>query len=185
MTTIYSTATSLQRLDADGAFDEAQLAAAAFLARYSGRTLDAYRHDLGGFFQWSADVGLTVLAATRRHIELYGGWMEGRGLAASTIEIRATSCDPNPSTRPWARWCECECSGSPATMPPVSTMVDVAPGRCDRARIVCPSSARRAASAPWTSGRRPSGSTGPGDPHLGLRPANPLTQRLVVDRQLR
>jgi hypothetical protein len=65
MTTIYLTATSLQRLDADGAFDEAQLAAAAFLARYSGRTLDAYRHDLRGFFQWSADVGLTVLAATR------------------------------------------------------------------------------------------------------------------------
>ena len=45
MTTIHETATSLQRLDADGAFDEAQLAAAAFLARYSGRTLDAYRHD--------------------------------------------------------------------------------------------------------------------------------------------
>ena len=68
MTTIYSTPTSLQRVDADGAFDEAQLAAAAFLARYSGRTLDAYRHDLRGFFQWSADVGLTVLAATRpRH----------------------------------------------------------------------------------------------------------------------
>ena len=38
MTTIYSTETSLRRLDADGAFDEAQLAAAAFLARYSGRT---------------------------------------------------------------------------------------------------------------------------------------------------
>ena len=41
MTTIYSTATSLQRLDAEGACDEAQLAAAAFLARYSGRTLAA------------------------------------------------------------------------------------------------------------------------------------------------
>jgi hypothetical protein len=27
--------------------DDAQLAAAAFLARYSGRTLEAYRHDLG------------------------------------------------------------------------------------------------------------------------------------------
>ena len=81
MTTIYSTATSLQRLEADGALDEAQLAAAAFLARYSGRTLDAYRHDLRGFFQWSADVGLTVLAATRAHIELYRGWMEDRGLA--------------------------------------------------------------------------------------------------------
>jgi hypothetical protein len=53
MTTIYSTPTSLQRLEADGALDAAQLAAAAFLARYSGRTLDAYRHDLRGFFQWS------------------------------------------------------------------------------------------------------------------------------------
>lgn len=91
MTTVYSTRTSLQRLDADGAFDEAQLAAAAFLARYSGRTLDAYRHDLRGFFQWSADVGLTVLAATRPHIELYRGWMEDRGLAASTIDRRLST----------------------------------------------------------------------------------------------
>ena len=46
-------------------FDEAELAAAAFLARYSGRTLDAYRHDLRTFFQWAADVGLEVLEATR------------------------------------------------------------------------------------------------------------------------
>ena len=38
MTMIYSTPTSLQRLDADGVFDGAQLAAAAFLARYSGRS---------------------------------------------------------------------------------------------------------------------------------------------------
>src|SRR5947207_7552120 len=91
MTTIYSTPTSLQRLDADGALDEAQLAAAAFLARYSGRTLDAYRHDLRGFFQWSAEVGLTVLAATRPHIELYRGWMEDRGLAASTIDRRLST----------------------------------------------------------------------------------------------
>jgi integrase/recombinase XerD len=91
MTTIHSTATSLQRLDADGALDEAQLAAAAFLARYSGRTLDAYRHDLRGFFQWSADVGLTVLAATRPHIELYRCWMEDRGLAASTIDRRLST----------------------------------------------------------------------------------------------
>ena len=74
------------RLDADDAFDEAQLAAAAFLARYSGRTLDAYRHDLRGFLQWSAEVGVTVLAATRPHIELYRGWMEDRGSAASTID---------------------------------------------------------------------------------------------------
>ena len=39
MSTIYSTPTSLQMLEVDGARAEAQLAAAAFLARYSGRTL--------------------------------------------------------------------------------------------------------------------------------------------------
>lgn len=32
----------------DFVFDDAQLAAVAYLARYSGRTLDAYRHDLRG-----------------------------------------------------------------------------------------------------------------------------------------
>lgn len=37
--------------------DEAQLAAVAFLARYGGRTLDAYRHDLRNLFQWAADHG--------------------------------------------------------------------------------------------------------------------------------
>src|SRR5215211_6935254 len=91
MTTIYSTATSLQRLDADGAFDDAQLAAVAFLARYSGRTLDAYRHDLRGFFQWAAKNNLAVLAASRPHIELFRSWMEDRGLAASTIDRRLST----------------------------------------------------------------------------------------------
>ena len=55
----------------ENATENAHLAAAAFLARYRGRTLDAYRHDLRGFFQWASDVGLDVLAATRPHIELY------------------------------------------------------------------------------------------------------------------
>ena len=36
-------------------FDEAQLAASSFLARYSGRTLEAYRQDLRKFFQWAVD----------------------------------------------------------------------------------------------------------------------------------
>ena len=31
--------------------DQAELAAVAFLARYSGRTLEAYRHDLRNVFQ--------------------------------------------------------------------------------------------------------------------------------------
>jgi integrase/recombinase XerD len=75
----------------DFVIDDAQLAAVAFLARYSGRTLDAYRHDLRGFFQWAEDTGLVVLSATRPHIELYRSWMEQRGLAASTIDRRLST----------------------------------------------------------------------------------------------
>ena len=71
--------------------DEADLAAVAFLARYSGRTLDAYRHDLRSFFQWAADHGVVPLAATRAHIELYRMSMEQRGLAASTIDRRLST----------------------------------------------------------------------------------------------
>lgn len=37
--------------EGDDPVDEAELAAAAFLARYQGRTLDAYRYDLRAFFQ--------------------------------------------------------------------------------------------------------------------------------------
>ena len=72
---------------------EAELAAAAFLARYSGRTLEAYRHDLRSFFEWATSVGLEILAATRPHIELFRHHMELQGLAASTIDRRlATVC---------------------------------------------------------------------------------------------
>ena len=72
-------------------FNEAELAAAAFLARYSGRTLESYRFDLRVFFQWAEDVGLDVLAATRPHIELYRMSMEERGLAPSTIDRRLST----------------------------------------------------------------------------------------------
>jgi site-specific recombinase XerD len=71
--------------------DEAQLAAVSFLALYNGRTLEAYRHDLRGFFQWATDHGIAVLKATRAHIELFHTWMEDRGLAASTIDRRLSS----------------------------------------------------------------------------------------------
>ena len=70
---------------------EAELAAAAFLARYRGRTLDAYRYDLRTFFQWAADIGLIVLAATRPHIEMYRTTLEERHLAASTIDCRLST----------------------------------------------------------------------------------------------
>lgn len=69
----------------------AQLAAVAFLGRYSGRTLDAYRDDLRGFFQWASDNNLAVLAATRPHIELYRSWTEDGELAASTIDRRLST----------------------------------------------------------------------------------------------
>ena len=71
--------------------DAAQLAAASFLARYGGRPLEAYRHDLRAFFQWAADVGLAVLEATRPHIEPYRTMVEERGLAASTMDRRLST----------------------------------------------------------------------------------------------
>ena len=91
MTTITSATTMIEPPPDDAAFDEAQLAAASFLARYSGRTLEAYRHDLRGFFQWATGNGVAVLAATRGHIELFRAWMEQRGLAASTIDRRLST----------------------------------------------------------------------------------------------
>ena len=91
MTTITSTTTAVRPPFDEIRFDEAQLAAASFLARYSGRTLDAYRHDLRGFFQWAADHEVPVLAATRPHIELWRRSMEERGLAASTIDRRLST----------------------------------------------------------------------------------------------
>jgi hypothetical protein len=91
MITLNATTTTIQCPEPEVSFDEAALAAAAFLARYSGRTLDAYRHDLRGFFQWAVDKQLAVLHATRPHIELYRSAMEQRGLAASTIDRRLST----------------------------------------------------------------------------------------------
>lgn len=75
--------------------DEAELAAVAFLARYSGRTLDAYRHDLRSFFQWTADHGVETLAATRAHIELSdqsGATQKCRGGARRLRSCRCCLC---------------------------------------------------------------------------------------------
>ena len=91
MTTIETSARTIQLPEEELIVDEAQLAAVAFLARYSGRTLDAYRDDLRGFFRWAADSRFSVLAATRPHIELYRTWMEERGLAAATIDRRLST----------------------------------------------------------------------------------------------
>ena len=93
MSTIESTAQVLDQPGVPFTLSEDQLAAVAFLARYGGRTLEAYRHDLRCLFQWSADHGLAVLAASRAHLELYRASMEEHGLAASTIDRRhSTAC---------------------------------------------------------------------------------------------
>lgn len=85
--------TNIERPGAGFPADPAELASIAFLARYSGRTLDAYRHDLRNLFQWAADHDLAVFEATRAHLELYRTSMEARGLAASTIDRRlSTAC---------------------------------------------------------------------------------------------
>ena len=91
MTTIATASATIQPPEPDYLVDDAQLAAAAFLARYRGRTLDAYRDDLRGFFQWAADHAIPVLEATRPHIELYRSWMDERGLAAATIDRRLST----------------------------------------------------------------------------------------------
>lgn len=93
MTAIDSSTRAVARDDdlGDVPIDEAHLAAAAFLARYRARTLEAYRYDLRVFFQWAADHGLEVLAATRPEIELYVRTMEERGLAATTIDRRLST----------------------------------------------------------------------------------------------
>ncbi len=91
MSVLDSDPNTLATIIGDPGFDEAQVAAAAFLARYNGRTLVAYRYDLRTFFQWAADVGLTVLEAKRPHIELYRTAMEQRSLAPSAIDRRLST----------------------------------------------------------------------------------------------
>lgn len=90
MTTLGTTSMVMELPQREAVFDE-EVAAVAFLARYSGRTLEAYRHDLRMFFQWAGDHGLEVLQAARPHIELYRSAMEERELAASTIDRRLST----------------------------------------------------------------------------------------------
>src|SRR5437016_983061 len=72
-------------------FSQAELAAAAFLARYHEPTLTSYRTDLRRFFEWADGAGINVLAASRPQIELFVRALEDRGLAASTIDRRLST----------------------------------------------------------------------------------------------
>ncbi len=72
-------------------FDEARLAIAGFLARYSGATRVSYATDLRQYFTWCAECGLAVFAARRGHVELWARSMEERGLATATIGRRLST----------------------------------------------------------------------------------------------
>jgi hypothetical protein len=74
MTTIESSSQVILRREAPFTLGEDQLAAVAFLARYSGRTLEAYRHDLRALFQWAADHDLAVLEASLMSIDRRKPW---------------------------------------------------------------------------------------------------------------
>jgi site-specific recombinase XerD len=73
------------------AMTRAEIAAAGFLARYSGATFKAYTDDLRLFFGWAATHGLDPLQVTRPHLELYGRHLETeRGNGPSTVHRRLT-----------------------------------------------------------------------------------------------
>jgi site-specific recombinase XerD len=72
-------------------FDEARLAVAGFLARYSDSTRKSYAYDLRAFFGWCERAGLAVLEVRRPHIELYARMLEQNGLARATISRRLST----------------------------------------------------------------------------------------------
>ena len=73
-------------------FGSVHLAAVGFLARYSGRTRDAYALDLKSYFAWCASRHAEVFEMTRPHIELYVRWMEeDRGYAPATTARRLST----------------------------------------------------------------------------------------------
>lgn len=72
-------------------FDEARLAVAGFLARYSGPTRTSYATDLRQFFSWCAQMDLEVFAVRRGHVELWARAMEDRGLSRATIGRRLST----------------------------------------------------------------------------------------------
>jgi len=73
-------------------FAAVHLAAAGYLARYSGRTRDAYTLDLKTFFAWCAERNTEVFSMTRPHLEIYVRWMdEQRRYAPATTARRLST----------------------------------------------------------------------------------------------
>lgn len=71
--------------------DPALLAAAGFLAGYSGTTRAGYTIDLRNYWTWAETNQLHVFEARRPHIELYVRHLEDQGYARSTIGRRLST----------------------------------------------------------------------------------------------
>jgi integrase/recombinase XerD len=68
--------------------DPLKLATLGFLARYKGKTLEAYTLDLKSYFGWCASVNLPPLEAKRPHLELFLRWLEQRNYSSATVNRR-------------------------------------------------------------------------------------------------
>lgn len=79
--------------------DPALLAAAGFLAGYTGTTRDGYTIDLKMWWAFCETHGLPILDAKRAHLELYVRSMEEHGYARSTIGRRLST------VASYYRWC--------------------------------------------------------------------------------
>jgi site-specific recombinase XerD len=72
-----------------GPDDQLRLAAAVYLARYTGTSRDHTESDLRCYLTWCTGRGLDPLAARRPHLELYIRWMqEVRRFRPSTVSRR-------------------------------------------------------------------------------------------------
>ena len=165
MSDLSSNDSTLTVLTAEPIIDEAHLAAAAFLARYSGRTLDAYRFDLRTFFQWASDVGLAILEATRptsSSTEVpwkIGDWL----LQQSTgVSRRYAASTGSPTST----------GGSTPTQPGTSGVPRVTPPRAE--------GSTERSSGPSCS--RPNGSTKPCRPRRTAWPQRSTGQRSLRDQ---
>ncbi len=66
-------------------------AVAGFLAAYRGSTRVSYATDLRLFSAWCREANLTLFGVRRAHLELFGRWMEERGLMRSTVARRLST----------------------------------------------------------------------------------------------
>lgn len=71
--------------------DPALMAAAGYLAGYSGTTRSGYTIDLRNYWTWCERNGLDVFNVRRPHIELYVRHLEDQGYARSTIGRRLST----------------------------------------------------------------------------------------------